>query len=203
MKTAAVLVGALLLLASGARAQTSAANFENASLQGLSWHPTASPEPTITASLLPSEFASPDPVASASPNWASLPAAMPAAVPAEPPQGVEGVFPNRNWQAYLGYTFFRFYEVPNQTVNENGFNGSVAYYLRDWIAADGELFAAFGSQGGTITSSRNGCRRPSAPLANARRAGIVGARACGRIAFHSADGLWLRECVRFRAGWRR
>jgi hypothetical protein len=149
MKTVAVLLGAFLLLAAGAGAQTSPANSEGVPKLELSSRPTVASEPTMTASLLPSEFALPDPVAAASPNWAPLPAA----VPAVPPQGVEGVFPSRNWQAYLGYTFLRFYEVPNQTVNESGFNGSVAYYFRDWIAADGELFAAFGSQGGTITSS--------------------------------------------------
>src|ERR1700733_1524259 len=104
MKRAAVLVGAFLFLASGAGAQTSAANFESAPFLASSWHPTAASEPTITPSLLPSESALPNPVAAALPNGASLPAAS----PAEPPQGVEGVFPNRNWQAYLGYTFFRF-----------------------------------------------------------------------------------------------
>lgn len=63
------------------------------------------------------------------------------------------MFPNRNWQAYAGYTFLRFYEVPGKTVNESGFNTSVAYYFRDWVAADGEIVAAFGSQAGARTSS--------------------------------------------------
>jgi hypothetical protein len=72
--------------------------------------------------------------------------------PAEPPQGVYGVFQNFDWQAYAGYTFFRFYEVPNITQNMNGFNFSVAYYPRGgWVAAEGEFVAAFGSQAG-VTS---------------------------------------------------
>jgi hypothetical protein len=80
------------------------------------------------------------------------PSSLASSGPAEPPQGVYGVFQSFEWQAYAGYTFFRFYEVPNITQNMNGFNVSMAYYPRGgWIGADGELVAAFGSQAG-VTS---------------------------------------------------
>lgn len=72
-----------------------------------------------------------------------------AAVPADPPQVVYGVKPTYDFQAYLGYTFFRFYEVPHTNINLNGFNYSIIYYpfrLKGWIGADGEFVLAFGSQ---------------------------------------------------------
>jgi hypothetical protein len=64
------------------------------------------------------------------------------------PQAVARVFETYSWQAYLGYTFFRFYETPQIEQNLNGFNGSVVYYLKDWLGADGEFMATFGSQSG-------------------------------------------------------
>jgi hypothetical protein len=75
-------------------------------------------------------------------------------LPAEPspaePQGVYGVFADYNFQAYAGYTFYRFYVLPNDTLNMNGFNFSVVYYPKNGkIGADGELVAVFGSQAGT------------------------------------------------------
>jgi len=69
--------------------------------------------------------------------------------PAEPPQGVQGVFQNYYWQAYVGYTYVRFFEIPGTQVNTNGFNFSVQYYLKNWLAADGEFVATFGSQFGS------------------------------------------------------
>src|SRR5271167_497065 len=72
------------------------------------------------------------------------------ASPAEPaaPQAVTGVFEEYAWQLSGGYSFVRFYELPAITQNMNGFNFSLAYYFKDWIAADGEFAAAFGSQAG-------------------------------------------------------
>ena len=62
-------------------------------------------------------------------------------------QGVQGVFPGYNWQAYIGYTYVRFFEVPNTTVNSNGFNCSMTYFHNGgWFGGDGEFVAAFGSQ---------------------------------------------------------
>lgn len=71
------------------------------------------------------------------------------ASPAEPPQVVYGVKPNYDFQAYLGYTFLRFYEVPGTQINTNGFNYGIVYYpdyFKGWLGADGEFVLTFGSQ---------------------------------------------------------
>jgi hypothetical protein len=71
-----------------------------------------------------------------------------AAAPAEPPQ-VFGVKPSYEFQGYLGYTYFRFYESPGVTPNTNGFNYSIVYFphqLKNWIGADGEFVLTLGSQ---------------------------------------------------------
>lgn len=85
-------------------------------------------------------------LSSPAPGLAAAPSAGLAA--AEPPQEVHGVLPSYFGQIYGGYTFFRFYALPNATENMNGFNFSVAFYPREWIAADGEVMAAFGSESG-------------------------------------------------------
>src|ERR1700733_11390004 len=48
--------------------------------------------------------------------------ALAMSAPAEPPQGVYGVFQSYDWQAYAGFTYLRFYEVPGVTGNLDGFN---------------------------------------------------------------------------------
>jgi hypothetical protein len=88
-----------------------------------------------------------------------MPNANPLALsaPADPPQGVYGVFQDFNFQAYAGYTYFRFYEVPNLTDNMNGVNFSAVYYPRGgWLGPDGELIAAFGSQSGVTSKFASG-----------------------------------------------
>jgi hypothetical protein len=64
------------------------------------------------------------------------------------PQAVTGVFEHYSWQVSGGYSFIRFYELPSITQNLNGFNFSLVYYFKDWIGADGEFAAAFGTQSG-------------------------------------------------------
>jgi hypothetical protein len=77
--------------------------------------------------------------------------------PSDTPQGVYGVFQDFNFQAYAGYTYFRFYEVPNLTDNMNGLNFSVVYYPHGgWVGPDGELIAAFGSQSGVTSKFASG-----------------------------------------------
>ena len=66
----------------------------------------------------------------------------------EPQQDVQGVFQNFQWQAYLGYTYVRFWETPSAQVNTNGLNFGVVYYFKDWIGGDGEFVGTFGSQYG-------------------------------------------------------
>jgi hypothetical protein len=63
-----------------------------------------------------------------------------------PPQGVYGVKPIYSFEAYAGYTFVRFYEVPGTMVNMNGLNYSIVYYLKSWIGADGEFVLTLGNQ---------------------------------------------------------
>lgn len=63
-----------------------------------------------------------------------------------PPQGVYGVKPVYPFEAYVGYTFFRFYEIPGTNVNMNGLNFSIVYYARSWIGADGEFVLTLGNQ---------------------------------------------------------
>jgi len=63
-----------------------------------------------------------------------------------------GVFETYDWQAYAGYTFFRFYEVPGITQETNGFNLSLVYYHHGGrIGAEGEMVATYGSQWGTTS----------------------------------------------------
>jgi hypothetical protein len=67
----------------------------------------------------------------------------------DPPQ-VFGVRPTYDLQGYLGYTFFRFYELPGATPNTNGFNYSIVYFppqLKGVVGADGEFVLTLGSQG--------------------------------------------------------
>lgn len=142
MRHIAFLSGAILILAFSAAAQVNPA-------RSLFAGPTT---PVLIAAAAPAEalfaFSPAAGAVMAEPD----PSAFALSAPAEPPQGVYGVFQNFEWQAYAGYTFLRFYELPNITQNMNGFNVSMAYYPRGgWIAGDGELVAAFGSQAG-VTS---------------------------------------------------
>jgi hypothetical protein len=69
-------------------------------------------------------------------------------VPAPPPQDVTSVFETYNFQLYLGYTFFRFYELPSITENSNGFDINMVYYFKNWVGAEGDLSATHSTQGG-------------------------------------------------------
>lgn len=83
------------------------------------------------------------------PEWNSNAGGSTAAEPADPPQVVFGVKPQYDFQAYLGYTFLRFYQVPGTSINTNGFNYSIVYYpdhFNGKLGADGEFVLTFGSQ---------------------------------------------------------
>jgi hypothetical protein len=67
-------------------------------------------------------------------------------LPAPPPQDVTSVFETYNWQAYVGYTFFRFYELPHLTENMNGFDINMVYYFKNWVGAEGDLSATHATQ---------------------------------------------------------
>jgi len=89
---------------------------------------------------------SPAPASNTISDSESLPAAPQPAAPAPPPQEVQGVYQSYAGEAYIGYTYLRFFEVPGTQRNTNGFNFSVQYYLRDWIGLDGEFVSNFGSE---------------------------------------------------------
>ncbi|MGH9683903.1 MAG: hypothetical protein ACRD4S_09875 [Candidatus Acidiferrales bacterium] len=154
MRYSGVLLGVILLFTLQARAQD---HFSSIQLAASPFAVAAEPAPVpITAELLASLGVARTSGEVATESGAILtplaaspsPATATALFPGEPPpQGVYGVFQNFKMEAYAGYTFFRFFEVPNTSVTMSGLNGSVQYYWRDWLAADGEAFAAFGSLG--------------------------------------------------------
>jgi len=77
---------------------------------------------------------------------------LPARPAPQPQVPVIGVYERYSFQAYVGYTFMRFYEVPHQIYSLNGFDSAITYYPESgWIGGDGEFLGAFGSQGG-VTS---------------------------------------------------
>jgi hypothetical protein len=125
MRYAAFLIGSLLFMAMNAGAQVNVANtgdtFSQVSLLTASGNSFSLP-------VLPPTPA----VITATPAPATT-------VNADPPQNVQSVYETFHWQAYVGYEYIRFYEVPAVTVNTNGFMYSMVYYLKDWIGLDGEL----------------------------------------------------------------
>jgi hypothetical protein len=144
MKRAVFLLAGVLLFALNASAQNDTQNsplFVSPFGESAAAPATATPAaPSFSVATQPAERADFEPAT-------SNPFA--AASPAEPPQVVYGVKPNYDFQAYLGYTFIRFYEVPGTQINTNGFNYSIVYYperFSGWIGADGEFVLTFGSQ---------------------------------------------------------
>jgi hypothetical protein len=96
-------------------------------------------QPILLANAAPAS-----PIAAAEP---ALPASSDPAAAQEVP--VYGVRPEYAWQFYAGYTFFNFYEVPNLTNLENGFDMGLTYFPnKGWIGAEGDLQATFGHQAG-------------------------------------------------------
>lgn len=141
MKYISVLAGVLLSFALTAGAQTNFGNYVTLAAPSFM---TASPSPATPASTSPATFSAPV-FATTSPVFA-LPTPVPP--PQPPPQGVQGVFEKYSYDVCVGYTFFRFYEVPGIRSNMNGGNASIVYWYRDWLGADGEVFAVYGSQPG-------------------------------------------------------
>jgi hypothetical protein len=137
MRYVSILCGAFLVFAWGTGAQLGPAS---SFLFG-------SPSPALAAPAPIADAAAPKPTA----NLLALSA------PADPPQGVYGVFQDFNFQVYGGYTFLRFYALPNFTDNMNGFNFGVVYYPGGRrIGADGEFVAAFGSSSGVSSKFASG-----------------------------------------------
>jgi hypothetical protein len=135
MKQAAMLLGAVLLFALGAGAQTTTI-------------PRVMDSATSVSESSPRLFALASPDASAEPSswrhdWLPRPGVR---------QPIYGVVPDFNWQVYGGFTYARLYEVQGTTVDLVGFDFAVTYYPHiRWIAAEGDVSAAFGAQAGQHT----------------------------------------------------
>jgi hypothetical protein len=139
MKYISVLFGAVLIAVFSTAAQTNFAQSVSLAAPAFAATP-AVPIASLTQPALSESQPVPGPFASLSP--------LAAISPAEPPQAVQGVFEKYNYDVYVGYTFFRFYEVPGVDSNMNGVNGSLVYWYRDRLGADAEVVATYGHQPG-------------------------------------------------------
>lgn len=136
MRHLGFVLGAIVLFAAGASAQ---AGLGGAALP-LAPEAQNTPSDTTAAPASNTLYA----VASSTPAVPSASSAQPDPAPQVPV--VQSVFQTYNWQAYVGYTFFRFYAAPKLTVNTNGLNLSMVYYPGGkWIGPDGEFIATWGS----------------------------------------------------------
>ena len=154
MKQAFAVLGMVFIFVSGAAAQ------EHPAIGRLltTTYFTLAPTSDAASSTLPLAVP-PGTLSSSSGTPASSAAAVPAPGPftfganvpstaaaADPLQYVQGVREIYSWQAYIGYTFFHFYEVPGTQRNTNGFNYSTVYYFKNWFGVDGEFAATRTSQ---------------------------------------------------------
>ncbi|MFZ3214606.1 MAG: hypothetical protein WA192_00935 [Candidatus Acidiferrales bacterium] len=139
MKYISVLLGGLLLIAVSAGAQSNFASSVSLAAPSFTTFSVTPATPAVPANPISNST-----VVLASPAFAT-PAPPP---PAAMPQDVQGVFEKYSWDVYAGYSFLRFYEVPGTVSNMNGVNGSAVYWYRDWLGADAEISATYGSQPG-------------------------------------------------------
>lgn len=155
MRQTAFLLGfALLLLAGTAGAQTPSGS--GASIQMVSADVSNQLTGQLTGSG-PSLFASSDASPSATLRAAAVSGITVPSAPANQVPGVQSVFQTYNWQIYGGYTYMRFFEVPNLTKNLNGLNIAVEYF--PWsghFGVDGEFIGTFGSQFGETAKFADG-----------------------------------------------
>jgi hypothetical protein len=153
MRYISVLVGIILFVAFGASAQ-----------QSLVEPALLSPNPDATIAMPAAPSGSPFTLASPNldasirtpglsaqnlfiPSVFAGPAILPPP-PAGEPQAIPGVFENYSWQAYVGYTFVRFYELPDVAENQNGVNGGVTWFYNDWLGVDVEALGVHGTLAG-------------------------------------------------------
>lgn len=131
--------------------------------------------------------------------------AVPAASGAEldpGPQQVQGVFRSYRWQAYAGYTFFRFYETSHPTHNEtqNGANWSVVYYWKDWLGIDGEMSATHGHQSNEDSWFLFGGGGPRFRWSGPRGLELWGHALFGRTHFTPQTAFGPQEAFAYEAG---
>lgn len=154
MRYISALVGVILLAALSAAAQQNVS-----ALTSVSPNPDATitapasvaQNPPLFALASPNLDATVTPTPLAQNNFMSSVFANPATMsssPAPEPQEIQGVFENYSWQAHVGYTFVRFYELPNVAENQNGVNGGVTWFYKDWLGVDVEALGVHGTLGG-------------------------------------------------------
>ncbi len=140
MKCSAVVLG-VVLLAATVSGQTNSKDLQLPAAPGSAAATVALSEPAQPLNLL----------ADAAPGGAISLAPLALSAPADP-EPMEGppvitALPAYEWELYAGYSFFNFYEVPNVTNLENGFDVAATFYPGGgWIGAEGDLQATFGHQ---------------------------------------------------------
>jgi hypothetical protein len=143
MKQSAFLLGVLLFLTGTAGAQS---NSDNPTADSSAWSAAGAATASQDTSVQPLFALAAEPSNSAPNTPSSEAAPAPAQISTQPGQ-VQGVFPEYNWQAYLGYTFVHFNEGSGFNPNLNGFNMALDYFRHTGaLGIDGELVAGFGSQ---------------------------------------------------------
>jgi hypothetical protein len=145
MRYLAFLSGLVVLCAGNAGAQLNASNYSLLP-------PPSFASPTVSTALATPSNATLVP--SLASTLTSTPVADPNALfllpaPAPKPQDVTSVFVNYAWQAYIGYSFMRFYELPSITKNTNGYNFGIVYYVTNHWGIDGEFQGDYLHQAGT------------------------------------------------------
>jgi hypothetical protein len=140
MRYVCVLATSLLFLALNAYAQVNFADSVTLLTPSFVTNSSPAPAPPFNNPASPS--------AVNAPTITPVLARLSLSPPQPPPQGVQGVFENYSYDAYVGYTFVRFYEVPGTSPNLNGVNGSFTGWYRDWFGGDVEVFALYGRQSG-------------------------------------------------------
>jgi hypothetical protein len=136
-------------------------------------------------------------------NMLGLPTAPSAELDPDPgPQQVQGVFRRYAWQAYAGYTFFRFYETSHPTHNEtqNGANWSIQYYWKDWLGIDGEMSATYGHQSNEDSWFLFGGGGPRFRWSGPRGLELWGHALFGRTHFTPQTAFGPQEAFAYEAG---
>ena len=160
----------------------------------------STPTHSLSSSLAPAPSAASATPFSIAPGTMASSANSSAGAADPAPQVVQGVFVNYNWQAYLGYTFFRFYVRPGIEENQNGFNYSMAYYFKDWLAADGEFAATRGNLGNACSWFIFGGGGPRFRWSAPRNIEVWGHTLFGTAHFSPQTPFGSRDAFAFTAG---
>lgn len=149
MRHGAVLLGAILvvfLLNANAQVNPNYSLPQMSFAQEAAAPAIAAPEaaPMFALATTP-ELTAPDALRSAAP----ISAASSDPAQDQQPPSVYGVFRQYNWQAYAGYSFFRFYLVsrPNTIISMNGLDFGIVYFVPrfTWLGVEGQFIGEWGS----------------------------------------------------------